>query len=392
MHKQWHQRTNPNYTYRKGNVFYFRRKIPSDLRCHYNRPVFVQSLRTTSPKSAERAATVLSARLDEQWLILRLKHNLTPASNLLVKAQGTSELPLLSEMLETYLTTKGRGKADLFFVNARRNIGYVLSAIGDQSIDLYSKTDAVSFRDWLVNKGLQSSSIHRVFSSVRAIINFSINEFGYSFSNPFAGVYIANDEEHEKRRSLTPSELQILSLSCREEDDELRHLLALLVNTGMRLSEATGLHTSDMFTNEEFPYVKVQANNARRLKTSNSKRIIPLTGVSLWAANRIKKQREGYCFPRYTTDGKCNSNSASAALGKWLKNQCETGATIHGIRHAFRDRLRTIEAPVDLIDQLGGWSSKSVGFGYGDGYAISTAHKYLDRMSSELEKDCITSS
>ncbi len=41
MHKQWHQRTNPNYTYRKGNVFYNRRKIPSDLRCHYNRPVFV---------------------------------------------------------------------------------------------------------------------------------------------------------------------------------------------------------------------------------------------------------------------------------------------------------------------------------------------------------------
>jgi hypothetical protein len=273
MHKQWHQRTNPNYTYRKGNVFYFRRKIPSDLRCHYNRPVFVQSLRTTSPKSAERAATVLSARLDEQWLILRLKHNLTPASTLLVKAQGTSDLPLLSEMLETYLKTKGRGKADLFFVNARRNIGYVLAAIGDQSIDLYSKTDAVSFRDWLVNKGLQSSSIHRVFSSVRAIINFSINEFGYSFSNPFAGVYIANDEEQEKRRSLTPNELQILSLSCREEDDELRHLLALLVNTGMRLSEATGLHTSDLFTNEEFPYVKVQVNNARRLKTSNSKRI-----------------------------------------------------------------------------------------------------------------------
>ena len=57
MHKQSHQRTNPNYTYRKGNVFYFRRKIPCDLRCHYNRPVFVQSLRTTSSKSAESANT-----------------------------------------------------------------------------------------------------------------------------------------------------------------------------------------------------------------------------------------------------------------------------------------------------------------------------------------------
>ena len=48
--------------------------------------------------------------------------------------------------------------------------------------------------------------------------------------------------------------------------------------------------------------------------------------------------------------------------------------------------------PVSLIDQLGGWSSKSVGFGYGDGYAISTAHKYVDRMSDELEKGHFTSS
>jgi hypothetical protein len=65
MHKQSHQNTHPTFTYRKGRIFYFRRKIPSDLRCHYKRPVFVQSLRTTSRSSAQKAATILSARLDE---------------------------------------------------------------------------------------------------------------------------------------------------------------------------------------------------------------------------------------------------------------------------------------------------------------------------------------
>ena len=35
MHKQSHQNTHPTFTYRKGRIFYFRRKIPSDLRCHY---------------------------------------------------------------------------------------------------------------------------------------------------------------------------------------------------------------------------------------------------------------------------------------------------------------------------------------------------------------------
>ena len=32
MHKQSHQNTHPTFTYRKGRIFYFRRKIPSDLR------------------------------------------------------------------------------------------------------------------------------------------------------------------------------------------------------------------------------------------------------------------------------------------------------------------------------------------------------------------------
>ena len=63
MHKQSHQNTHLTFSYRKGRIFYFRRKIPSDLRRHYKRPVFVQSLRTTSRSSVWRAATNRSARL-----------------------------------------------------------------------------------------------------------------------------------------------------------------------------------------------------------------------------------------------------------------------------------------------------------------------------------------
>ena len=188
MHKQSHQNTHPTFTYRKGRIFYFRRKIPSDLRCHYKRHVFVQSLRTASRLSAQKAATIISARLVEQWLMLRIKHNQSAVSQLLVDAERKSELPLISEILERYLETKGHGKAELLFVHARRNIGYVISAIGDKSLDLYSTTNAVEFRNWLSKRGLQSSSIQRIFSSVKAILNFAINEFGYGFSNAFTGV------------------------------------------------------------------------------------------------------------------------------------------------------------------------------------------------------------
>ena len=60
------------------------------------------------------------------------------------------------------------------------------------------------------------------------------------------GVYIAPDEEREKRHPLTAGELKRLSEACRDMDNDLRHLLAILLDTGMRLSEAAGLHVSDI--------------------------------------------------------------------------------------------------------------------------------------------------
>ena len=39
-----------------------------------------------------------------------------------------------------------------------------------------------------------------------------------------------------------------------------------------------------------------------------------------------------------------------------------------------------VEAPTDMIDQLGGWALKSVGQGYGDGYDLELLVKYLGRL------------
>jgi hypothetical protein len=52
------------------------------------------------------------------------------------------------------------------------------------------------------------------------------------------------------------------------------------------------------------------------------------------------------------------------------------------MRHSFRDRLRAVEAPTDMIDQLGGWTLKSVGQGYGDGYQPVLMVCYLEKMSN----------
>ena len=53
---------------------------------------------------------------------------------------------------------------------------------------------------------------------------------------------------------------------------------------------------------------------------------------------------------------------------------------IHGLRHSFRDRLRAVECPSEIIDQLGGWSIKTVGQGYGKGYSLDLLVKWISKL------------
>ena len=87
-----------------------------------------------------------------------------------------------------------------------------------------------------------------------------------------------------------------------------------------------------------------------------------------------------FAFPLYTNEKKCNSNSASAALNKWLRNRLGEGNVIHGFRHSMRDRLRAVECPSDLIDQIGGWTRGSVGEGYGKGYSLKVMLRWLNKV------------
>jgi len=50
--------SDPKYTYTKRGVFYFSKKIPTDLRHHNKKPIITQSLRTKSKMAAEKALIV----------------------------------------------------------------------------------------------------------------------------------------------------------------------------------------------------------------------------------------------------------------------------------------------------------------------------------------------
>ena len=108
----------PQHTYTKRDVYYFSRVIPSDLRNHYTKPRIIQSLKTKSAHRASVASKMLSSKLDNYWLGLRLKQMDVPASHLLVsgaKVNLESKLLNIEEALQVYMSVKGVGKGELFF-------------------------------------------------------------------------------------------------------------------------------------------------------------------------------------------------------------------------------------------------------------------------------------
>ena len=51
----------------------------------------------------------------------------------------------------------------------------------------------------------------------------------------------------------------------------------------------------------------------------------------------------------------------------------------------MRDRLRAVECPSDVIDQIGGWATEGVGQGYGDGYPLKVLHDWIIQVTESFE-------
>jgi integrase len=369
------------YIYQKRGFYYFSRRVPKEAQhCHAKQRI-VLALNTRSRAKALRYSQVICQRLDEKWLPMRL--DAMGLGNVLTNDVKVSDAPALSAAVQTYLQLKGVGRPKTFHGAAMRNAQVVIDILGDRPISEYSSVDAGKVRDALIDRGLAVLSVRRSFTTIKAIINLSIAEHGLDIRNPFSAIYMP-EADSKKRVSIPIETIRQIQQSCMEHDDDMRWLIALISDTGMRLAEAAGLHIDDLRLDDDIPYLDIKPHPWRSLKTKGSQRQVPLVGASLWAAQRIKANASScFAFPRYTDSERCNANSASNALNKWIQANFRGDIVMHGFRHAMRDRLRAVSCPSEMIDQIGGWSSGKVGEGYGAGYLLSAKMLYLRSITTK---------
>ena len=382
------------HTFVRNGYYYFSRRVPTDLRDHYTYHRIVRGLRTKSHQKAKVHANIAAAKLEEYWSQLRMaKSDVIGMS--LVKSSATDRLqthsqqhkidcPTLVDALEIYLETKGKGRPETFHVAANRSCKYLIGLCGNKALSDYTRQDALQFRDWLVSRGLTGSSITRNFSYVKAVINFALSEYALELRNPFVGVYHDRNAGVSARKPIPMNDIRAIQSQCRMINDEMRWLVALISDTGMHLAEGAGLIKQDFVgLDTDLPYVRIAKHPWRNLKTASSNRNVPLVGASLWAAKKIvaSDNTTDFAFPRYNRQVTTAANSASAALNKWLKQYVPKACTMHSFRHSMRDRLRAVQCPSDITDQIGGWTSDGVGQGYGSGYPLSVLKEWLGKVA-----------
>ena len=380
-------RQQAKYLFKKRGVFYFERRIPSELSDHYSSSKIVKSLKTKNLNRAIKLARQLADKLDDHWATLRgdLFSLMVAGNQSYTVAQSVKKSSMtIQDALSEYLRHKGQGKGDRFRRYAQRSVGYLIEFVGSKSLTDYSRADANALRDALIDRGLVVSSIKRNFEVVRSVFNVAAKEAGLEVANPFSGVILSSAPPGRVRKPIPKEDIIKIQQLCCEKDDDIRWLIALLSDTGLRLAEAAGLAKSDVFLDTEIPYVRLCERPWRPLKTKSSERDVPLVGAALWAAKRAYEcSSNGYLFPRYCSEQGCKADYASNTLNKWLRKHVPSGCVVHSFRHSMRDRLRAVDCPSEIIDQIGGWANTSVGQGYGSGYPLPNLHRWMKKLNLE---------
>ena len=89
-------------------------------------------------------------------------------------------------------------------------------------------------------------------------------------TNVFNGTFIPEDNKRKERLPVPDDVIKQIQKECRSLNDEPRWLIALISDTGMRLSEACGLLSSDIVLDTDIPHINLREHQWRRLKTSSS--------------------------------------------------------------------------------------------------------------------------
>ena len=296
--------------------------------------ILIRQSLSQCPEEAAEYALRLNTVLESSW---KSRVGVTAVDTATIIESFKPRASLLSEMAGEYLSLRQIDQTP-----PRVALNIFISLAGDRDVGEYSREDAKLFVRHLTLRGNKTATIRRRINSLSAILNYAYAELDLEKRNPFTRLIIRNEgDDVSKRGTFTNEQLRQGYDKAVNSGSQVKLLMPLLGETGCRLAEIVGLRLEDI--DLENGLIHIKPNSARRLKTRNSTRVLPLVGYARNAlVQAMSLADDQWLFPQYIKAGHCYATHASNALNSWLKKEFDR-LTAHSLRHTFRDRLRAVE-------------------------------------------------
>ena len=297
---------------------------------------------------------------------------------------------MLSDLFTEYEATQRTNLAKMSrdqvrkWTNAKkRAVEILIERIGNKALDELSRDDALAYADWwedrVITEGIGAGTANKNISHIGGMIRAVNKRHDLRLDAVFAGTRIEGGRDGQRKpfdldfiKNVILADGQLADLN-----DEARDVVYAVMETGARPSEIINLSRCQIVLDAAIPHIRIQPEG-RLLKTDQSEREIPLVGMALDA---MRRHPNG--FPRYFDKG----SNLSATLMKYFKAHNLLPSEKHSIysfRHSFKDRLKSVEAPEELIDEMMGHTTAKPK--YGDGYGLKLKLKYLQAIALGLPK------
>ncbi len=422
-----------DYIFVRGDIYYYRRRVPEHVLPYENRSIIKISLGTKDEKEAVRKASIYNDYIEDYWrsliktggksdieakyraaVKLAKAHGFAyknvveiakePLEEIVERLQvatkaierkdtvssvlGGSTQPeiLLSTCIEKFwplcvdrLVNKSPGQ-----IRKRKNpriavLNSFIDIIGDKGLSTVTRADVLTYRQWWMNRvesgEIAAATVNKNMMYMRDILQMvgMSCEVETDFELLFAKIRLK-----EMERSRPPFEASYVqnTLLCPNSlkglNLEARLLIFAMADTGARESELIGLRKEDIFLDDPIAHIWIRAQKNRALKTVTSERKIPLVGASLYA---FEKLPDGFTHYR-------NADTASTTINKYLREndlKPTPEHSLYSLRHTFKDRLRDAQAPEEIIDELMG--HKKSGPKYGRGHIMERKLEWMRKIA-----------
>lgn len=353
----------PKHTLVRNGKLYINRRVPDRHRPTWGKFVRIRiDDAVLAEKVNERLSVIFSSEDPQPKIDLRsLADSLCPKSTKLL------------DVVEDYLAVRN----PVTDHRIRHTVSNFVSIAGNLDLSDYSREDGRTYVAWMLKQGVKTTTVKNRINVLAAVFNYGFDEHEIEKRMPFARMRIQHlGHDSHTRVPFSKDELKTIYREASRSDHPGHLLLPIMGETGMRLMEAVGLRTEDVDLKGRT--VSIRPHPLRRLKTKGSERIVPLVGQALESAERLMEQSEGQTFLQPDL---IERRERAKNLSKHLKRRYG-GKTCHCFRHAFRDRLREVMTPLEMIDELGGWSSiNTAGSGYGRGYNLDQKRQFMEQIA-----------